>query len=686
MGKRRSLKFKFMAYVGSIVLLGFLTTIVIVGTKANKTAYDKSMAAAWETGFRYSNEVKDLMTLPLDTSRALSSVFSGIKESGEILSRDTANNLLKTTLEKTPEIMGVWTVWEPDAFDGKDSEFVNTEGHDSTGRFIPYWNRVGGIHIEPCVDYDLEDGYYKRPLKTGTDVFMEPYSYEVGGKKVMLVSVCSPIKVNGRTVGVVGCDYSMDTFWELAKKIKPFGTGYIMVIASNGDLAAHPQEKIIGTNVREYFPDDRIVERMSNDESFLLKKVSTVDNKTSYYLFTTVKFGKGMDNWGFVTVFPEDEIYKDARNIRNTAIIIGVLSLAVILAILFWIGHKVVASPVLEVMRGIKEVAEGEGDLTKRLDIKSTDEIGDLAYWFNKFIDNLQTMIKVVSENVEEMDNSSQNLLKISGDVSKETENTRSRAELVATASEELSSNMNSIAGAMEQTSTNIGGVASAMEEMSATVNEIAGNAEKTKTIAENAVVKSEKTSKRMDDLGDAAKQIGEVIDTITDISDQTNLLALNATIEAARAGEAGKGFAVVANEIKELATQTVNATNDIKEKISLIQSATKNSVSDMSEIRDIIVEINDFINTIATAVEEQSVSSDEISNNVNQAAQGVQEVNENVTQSSQVSAEIAKDISEVNRAVGVIDDLGRNINDRSLKLSSASEQLRKLVRGFKIQ
>jgi methyl-accepting chemotaxis protein len=224
------------------------------------------------------------------------------------------------------------------------------------------------------------------------------------------------------------------------------------------------------------------------------------------------------------------------------------------------------------------------------------------------------------------------------------------------------------------------------MEEMSATVNEIAGNAEKTKSIADNAVSKSEKTSKRMDELGDAAKQIGAVIDTITDISDQTNLLALNATIEAARAGEAGKGFAVVANEIKELATQTVDATTDIKEKISLIQNATENSVGDMSEIKEIIVEINDFINTIATAVEEQSVSSDEISNNVNQAAQGVQEVNENVTQSSQVSSEIAKDISEVNRAVGVIDDLGKNINEKSLDLSAASEKLRKLVKGFKIE
>jgi methyl-accepting chemotaxis protein len=685
MGKHTSLKVKFLGYVGSVVFLSFVITIVIVASKANKIAYEKSVATAKETGFRYSNQVKILLSRPLDVSRTLSSMFTGIKNSNENISRDMANLILKNTLEKNTDILGVWTVWEPNAFDGKDSDFANKEAHDDTGRFIPYWNRVGGIHIEACVDYNLMDGYYERPLRSKKEVFMEPFAYEIGGKQVMVVSVCVPIIVNGRAVGVVGADYSMDTFVDIAKAIKPLGSGYIFITADNGDVVAHPQAELIGNKVDKYFENENVQNRILDGEKFTVFKTSSVSGVTSYYLFNPIILGEDKKNWGFCTVISEDKIFEDARNIRNISIFICLISLSIVFGILYWIGQKVVSEPVNLVKNGIREVAEGEGDLTKRLEIKNTDEIGELASWFNKFLENLQNMIKTISNNVDDIDFSSQDLLKIASNVKEETENTSSRAELVATASEELSSNMTSIAGAMEQTSINISGVATAMDEMTATVNEIAGNAEKTKSITENAVLRSEETSRRMDHLGDAANEIGKVIETITDISDQTNLLALNATIEAARAGESGKGFAVVANEIKELASQTTMATNEIKEKVNMIQSATANSVKDMGDIKLIISEISDFITTIATAVEEQSVSSDEISNNVNQAAEGVQEVNENVSQSSEVSDEIAKDISEVNRAVIVIDESGKKVHSSAQKLSAGSDELRKLVKGFKV-
>ncbi len=173
--------------------------------------------------------------------------------------------------------------------------------------------------------------------------------------------------------------------------------------------------------------------------------------------------------------------------------------------------------------------------------------------------------------------------------------------------------------------------------------------------------------------------------EVITEISEQTNLLALNATIEAARAGEAGKGFAVVANEIKELAKLTAESTAEIKSKIDGIQSSAEGTVNQILQISKVINDVSDIVSTIATAVEEQSVTTKEIANNVVQVSEGVQEVTENVAQTSQVSVEVAKDIAEVNQAAHEMADNSSQVNDSSEELSGLAEQLLEAVGKFKV-
>lgn len=329
--------------------------------------------------------------------------------------------------------------------------------------------------------------------------------------------------------------------------------------------------------------------------------------------------------------------------------------------------------------------AMAAGDLTRTLDLDQKDEIGVLASSLNIMGANLREMFRDITQGVNTITSSSTELSAVSQQMAAGAEQTSGKSGQVASAAEEMSANMNNVAAASEQASTNLQMVASASEEMTATIGEITASAERGSTITRNAVDQARKVSERVNNLGNAATEVGKVTDTINDISEQTNLLALNATIEAARAGEAGKGFAVVANEIKELARQTAEATQDIRQKIEGIQNSTDETVSEITTIGQVITDINDIVNNMASAVEEQSVSTKEISSNINQAALGINEVNENVSQSSVVANEIAGDISEVNQAAAEIEEGSTQINTSAAELSKLAEQLNQMVARFKI-
>jgi methyl-accepting chemotaxis protein len=329
--------------------------------------------------------------------------------------------------------------------------------------------------------------------------------------------------------------------------------------------------------------------------------------------------------------------------------------------------------------------AMSEGDLTQSLAIAQEDEVGVLAKALNTMAGNLRKMFQEISAGVDTLSSSSTELSAISQQMATGAEQTSGKSDQVAAAAEEMSANMNSVAAASEQASTNVQMVAAAAEQMSATIGEITGNTEKGRLITGDAVVKAKSVSTRVAELGKAALDVGKVTETINEISEQTNLLALNATIEAARAGEAGKGFAVVANEIKELAKQTADATQDIRLKIEGIQGTTEGTVTEINQIETVINEINAIVATIATAVEEQSTSTKEVASNVNQAAQGIQDVNANVSQSTTVADSIAEDVAEVNQAAKEMSGGSVQVNTSARELSELAESLKRMVGRFRI-
>ena len=283
---------------------------------------------------------------------------------------------------------------------------------------------------------------------------------------------------------------------------------------------------------------------------------------------------------------------------------IGVLIMIVLAAMTFFVVRAITAP-----LKSTVAFAHGlaQGDLTRKLAIQNKDELGEMGDSLNQMSTDLGAMLREIKQGVETLSSASTELSSISVQMTDDTKETSRQSDDVTAAAGKMNDKMDAVAAAMEQSSTNANLVASAAEEMSATIDEISKNAERARSTSEDANEKTNQATLLMNELGGAADAIGKVIETITDISEQVNLLALNATIEAARAGEAGKGFAVVANEIKELARQTADATQDIKQKITTIQDTTTTTISQTQEVSAVIGNVNDVIAGIATAVEEQS-------------------------------------------------------------------------------
>jgi len=399
-------------------------------------------------------------------------------------------------------------------------------------------------------------------------------------------------------------------------------------------------------------------------------------------------------NWAIVTEVSNAEAFSSVAemaalgsSVKSSVLWTGLVMIFVatiaIGGVSYWVAGTIV-KPINATVDMLRDIAEGEGDLTRRLDEEQVGELGELAVCFNLFAGRIHSIVKSITGNVSTLSAASDQLSKTANNLADGTERTKGQSSTVSSAAEELSINMENMSRNTDNMTSSMLSVSQAVDEMKQTIAEIAKNAEQSAQVAADASVSAEISNTKISNMGNAADEIGRVIEVIQDIAEQTNLLALNATIEAARAGEAGKGFAVVATEVKQLAKQTAGATDDIRSRIQAMQESTGEAVASIGEISQVIARVNELSRMIATAVEEQSITTGQIAAHVNETSGLAKNFAMSVSESATASREITENITMVDSvlqetACGINQsrDSGEELHRLAIEMSTLMAQFR---------
>jgi len=651
--------------------------------------------------------------------------------------RDKYDELLKSALGEEPLMITLYTVWKPNAIDGMDKKYINRTGSSPTGQYAMAWSKETGVTTKR-VTSDIDD---VMEHITGPDAFKdriyEPALRVIkGGQKWtirLLVPITNNRKNDAEVVGALGCVLSIDEVQKAVEEtIKTNNEIDMIILYSNqGSILAHYKPERIGFNmlgVDVELGEARkdIFDAMNNGKTYFGKVYDPTLDDTIRYVVKPVKIGNSDFYWTVLIGVSESYVLKEIKAITTFTVILAVIAI-IATALVFFIVLGYITKPIITVTNTLKDISQGEGDLTRTIPIKGNDEISDMSRYFNLTLEKIKKLIvsiknqsSVLSDTGNEL---ASNMTETASAMNEITANIQSiKGRMINQSSsvtetgasmEQITANIDRLNGYVEKQSDNVAQSSSAIEEMLANIKSV------TQTLVRNGESVNELTSaselgraslqKAADDIQEIAREsegLLKINKVMKDIASQTNLLSMNAAIQAAHAGNAGKGFGVVAEEIRKLAessdeqSKIISSTlKKIKSSIDKLSESTQNTLARFEVIDTDVRTVSDQEEVIRNAMEEQN----EGSKNILEAVSRLNDITGHVKEESSrmimnsrevinesrnldnVTHEITGGVNEMATGAQQVNTAVNKINDISAKNRENIDLLVKEVSMFKV-
>ncbi len=700
---KRGIKRKLLFWVSLILFIGFLICAVFLDLSIRNVIDKEAKARAINATENYSAKVKSILSKPILSARDLAGMYEEYENIDKNNRRRLFTILLKKAIKNNPTCFSVWTMWETNAIDGLDEEYAGSEKYGDAGRYNACWS-VDGDEI---AYYDLNDSYgeewYTSILKKDninvSDPELDQDVLEVNNERVLIYTVSLPIKdKNGNSIGVLGYDINLDNLEHLHVK-NLYKTGFSRIISGSGEVISSPDKEEIGEPLKSFEERKDAYEsaKKSGEINIVFYKKN---NKEMVKLISPIKFEGTNSTWFVELVIPYYEIFESLTTIlKKLFLILGIVLIVVLITLVLILQS--ILNPLNNSVKALKNIAEGDGDLTVRLPVRGHDEITELSKYFNKTIEKIAQSIGEVLNSSNDMQDIghtlSSNMTETASSINQISANIEGvkgqvlnqSAGVTQTAStmEEIIRTIHQLNRSIESQATSVTQSSTAIEEMIANIASIAKMLEngnkliqklnsKTSDAKEGTKIANadvSRISERSEDLLDAAT-------IIQNIASQTNLLAMNAAIEAAHAGDTGKGFAVVADEIRKLAeeagSQGKGIAQNIKETTEIIKSIVSNGANaelGLNEVVDLVTKTLEEIEHIVVAMKEQERGSQEV-------LTSLKDINSITGEVQNGSAEMLKGGEQVADAMRKLDELTRVITDSMNEMAAGASQINNAV------